>query len=257
MKRSISFVLHVVVLSMLLACSAVAAGAQIKVDPERRLAVATGSNLYCAGFIQTSAISTANKIIGAHDEADRWYFARNDYMFINMGRDKGVNVGDVFAVVRPRAEVKSKWSSKSDLGFYVQEVGAVEVVEVKPTVSVARIKASCDAFKLGDLVQLSDVRVSPMSMKPKVGLDRFADATGKPSGRILMARDGAELLTRDYIAYVDLGADDHVQVGDKLNIFRRLEDGNITKLPNGELASGRDYGFQSRSEEHTSELQSH
>ena len=28
----------------------------------------------------------------------------HDFLYINMGRDKGVNVGDTFAVVRPRGE---------------------------------------------------------------------------------------------------------------------------------------------------------
>jgi hypothetical protein len=60
-----------------------------------------------------------------------------------------------------------------------------------------------------------------------------------------MARDGAEMLTRDYVAYVDLGADDNVRVGDRLTIFRPLEKGNIRTLPEHEITSSRDYGFES------------
>lgn len=207
--------------------------------------VATGSNLYCAGFIQTSAMSTANKIIGALDEADKYIYAQNDFLFINMGADKGVEVGDVFAVVRPRGSVKSKFSDKGNLGFYVQEVGAVEVVDVKPTVSVVRVRMSCDNFLLGDLVQLTEPRDTKVH-EQRPAMDRFGDRSGKPTGRIIMARDSAEVLARDFVVYVDLGADDNVQVGDHLTIFRGLEKGNLgLRQLDRESISSRDYGFES------------
>lgn len=210
----------------------------------RPLPLATGNNLYCAGFIQSGAISTGNKIIGAQNEADQFIYSENNFVHINMGRDKGVNVGDVLSVIRPRGTVKTKWSDKGTLGFYVQEVGAVEIVSVKQDFSVARIKTSCDNFQLGDLVHLTEQRTSPVYMD-KPPLDRFADASGKATGRIVMARDGAELLSRDFIVYVDLGADDNVKVGDTLTIFRKLEKGNILHEPHDESVTARDYGFES------------
>lgn len=206
--------------------------------------VASGNNLYCAGYIQAGAISTANRIIGGQDEADGWNFAQNEFLYINLGRDKGVSVGDTFAVVRPRGDVRSKWSNKSDLGFFVQEVGALEVVKVKESVSAVRVKVSCDSFHLGDLVQVVEKRESPVYERGEP-MDIFGDASGKATGRILMSRDGAEMLARDYIAYVDLGADDNVKVGDRLTVFRPLEKGNITLHPDRESVSSRDYGFES------------
>ena len=74
-------------------------------------------------------------------------------VYINVGANRGVNVGDMLSVVRPRGQVKTRWTRKGDLGFYVQEVGALEVIRVKNEVSVARVKMSCDNFLLGDLVQ--------------------------------------------------------------------------------------------------------
>jgi hypothetical protein len=77
--------------------------AQAEPWSHRPMPVAAGNNLYCAGYIQHNAISTENKIIGSKDEADKYNYSQNDYMYINMGANKGVSVGDVFAVVRPRA----------------------------------------------------------------------------------------------------------------------------------------------------------
>ncbi len=212
--------------------------------PKPAQAVAGKNNLYCAGYIQSNAISTANKIIGGQDEADKFTYAQNDFLYINMGNDKGVNVGDMFAVVRPRAEVKSKWSKKNDLGFYVQEVGVVEVVNVKREVSVVRVTTSCNNLLLGDLIQLVPIRTSPL-VEQRAAFNRFGDPSGKATGRILMARDSQEMITRDQIAYVDLGADDNVQVGDRLTVFRPLEKGNLFLKPDRESVSARDYGFES------------
>ncbi|MBV9216641.1 MAG: hypothetical protein JO053_10720 [Acidobacteria bacterium] len=215
----------------------------IVMKPKAPMPVAVGNNLYCAGYIQTGGISTTNKIVAGQDEADGFHFSQNDYMYINMGRDKGVNVGDIFAVVRPRGRVDSKWTDKK-VGNYVQELGALEVVSVKQNVSAVRIKSSCDDFLLGDLVQLVERRQSPL-YEQRPPLDIFGDPSGKATGRILMARDGAETLARDFIAYVDLGTDEHVRVGDRMTIFRDIKRGNVMLEPQHEDITSKDYGFHS------------
>lgn len=227
------------------AFSQTSGGATIVYGPAKaEKPVVSGNNLYCAGYIQSNAISTENKIVGANDEADRYNYKQNDFLYINMGSNKGVNVGDTFAVVRPRGQVESRWTKKGDVGFYVEEVGSLEVVKVKGEVSVARVATSCDSFLLGDLVQLTEKRTSPMADQ-RPALDLIGDPSGKAMGRILMARGGAEMLSRDFIVYVDLGADDNVKSGDHLTIFRSLGKGNLFKTPEEEAVSARDEGFQS------------
>ena len=212
--------------------------------PRKQSDLVGANNLHCAGFIQHSAISTANKIVGAQDEADKYNYSQNDFLYINMGQNKGVSVGDTFSVIRPRAQFKSKWSDKGGLGFYVQEVGALQVVDVKGEVSVVRVKTSCDSILLGDLVQLVPSRVSPpFEVRPP--LDRFGDPSGKATGRIVLARDGYEVLAKNNVAYVDLGRDDNVQIGDRLTVFRALGKGNLFKKPENEGVTARDYGFES------------
>lgn len=205
--------------------------------------VAERNNLYCAGFVQNSPINTENRLIGGVEEQDGFLYAQNEEVYINAGSDKGVKAGDMMAVVRPRGEVNSRWTSKGSLGFYVQEVGAVEVLRVKSNYSVARVKTSCDNFLLGDLVQTWTERTSPRYVE-RPALDRFADPSGKATGRVFMARDSQEMATRDQIIYVDLGAEDNVQAGNYLTIFRPLGKGNILNGP-PESVSARDYGFQS------------
>ena len=215
----------------------------VPTSSNRQMPVATGANLYCAGYVQNSPIGTGDKIVGAVEEQERFNYSQNNLVYINMGADKGVKVGDMFSVVRPKGQVKSRWAKK-DVGFFVQEVGALEVVNVKPQVAVARIKTSCDTFLLGDLVQPTEVRVAP-DFARRPSMDLFADPTGSRTGRIFLAREGQEMLTRDTVVYVDLGADDNVKVGDYLTVYRPLGKGGVLNSDRKESVSASEYGFES------------
>lgn len=216
----------------------------IIVEDNRRMPVAGTNNLYCAGYVETGTVNTANEIVGAEYEQEKRIFAQGDNLYISMGANKGVKVGDMFSVIRPRGRVETRWTDKKNLGFYIQEIGAVEVVNVKAEVSVARIVSSCDNFLLGDLIQPIPSRTSPL-FEQRPALNLFADSSGRASGRIFMARDGRELLGREQIVYIDLGAEDNVKVGDYLTIYRPLGTGNIFDSEPDESVSAREEGFQS------------
>lgn len=208
------------------------------------MAVAGANNLYCAGYVQTASVNVDNKIVGAENEQDQFVYAQGQNLYVSMGANKGVQVGDVFTVVRPRGSVKTRWTNKDYLGFYVQEVGALEVIRVKNEVSVVRVKNACEMIQLGDLVQPVQQRVSPMYAN-RPALDLFGDPSGKAMGRIFMARDNQEMLGREQIVYVDLGADNNVQVGDYLTVFRPLGKGNLFGKDPDEVVSSRDVGYES------------
>lgn len=210
----------------------------------RKMPVAAGNNLYCAGYVESGTIRTGRKIVGAEDEQEQFVYGEGDNLYINLGANRGVKVGDMFSVVRPRGQVETRWTKKEKLGFYVQEVGALEVVKVKDKVSVARVKSSCDNILLGDLLQPMQQRTSPV-FEQRPALDVFGEPSGKSSGRIFMARDGIELIGREQIVYIDLGAEDNVKVGDFLTIYRPLGKGNLFDSDEDESVSARDEGFQS------------
>jgi hypothetical protein len=87
-------------------------------------------------------------------------------------------------------------------------------------------------------------RTSPL-FKDRPALDRFADASGKASGRLFMARDNIEVIARDQVVYVDLGAEDNVKVGDYLTVFRHLGKGNLFQPADGETIPASSYGYES------------
>ena len=208
------------------------------------LPIATGNNLYCAGYIQNAPVNTNYEIVGADNEREQYNFQQGNFVYIGRGANNGVKVGDLFSVFRPRGKFKSKFSKKGNLGIYVQEIGAVEVVKVKPEVSIARIKTSCESLLLGDLLQPLGSRTSP-TFQERPPLELFSASSGKATGRIVLARDGREAPTRDQIVYIDLGAEDNVQVGDYLTIFHPLGKGGVLNHHQDDTYVAGSSGFES------------
>ncbi|HEY8226897.1 MAG TPA: FlgT C-terminal domain-containing protein [Pyrinomonadaceae bacterium] len=203
------------------------------------------STLYCAGYIKFQRFTGVPEIVGALEEQEQHSFSDGDVVYLNQGSKQGVKEGDRFQIVRPRGAVKDVHRSKKGfLGIFVQEVGMLEVVNVKENTSAAQITFSCNSVMLGDLLTRVPLRESP-PVRPEVSLDRFSDPTNKQRGRVMMARDGREMLTRNDVVYIDLGSEDKVAPGDYLTIYRPLGTGTVTRIDNEENARGRTSGFAS------------
>ena len=206
---------------------------------------ARDSELYCAGYIEHAPNYSALEIVGGEQEQEQYVYARGDFVYIRGGARQAVRVGDEFTVIRPRGQFKSKLSKKDGwLGVYTQEVGRLRVTEVKDEVSVAVIVHSCDTVLLGDLLRHAPPRTSPPAQADG-SFDRFADPAGKATGRIVAARDFREMLSREQVVYVDLGAEDNVRVGDRLTVYRPVGKGGVNRFREEEIGPTASYGFES------------
>jgi hypothetical protein len=114
---------------------------------------------------------------------------------------------------------------------------------VRDRVSVAEVTASCTDLLLGDMLRPAPSREAPHA-RPEVALDRFAEPTGKQTGRIVLSRDGREVLSRDNVVFIDLGAEDNVRVGDYLTVYRPEGHGRLADYPE-EIGANWRGGFQS------------
>lgn len=208
--------------------------------------IARANELICGGFIEYAPGGNYLEIVGGEQEQEQRVYAEGDVIFIDAGRGQGPYIGQEFSVVRPRGQFTTRLTNKKGfLGVFTQEIGRVRVTEVKENVSVAIVSASCDTILNGDLLRSLPGRVSPPA-RAETAFDRFADPTGKQTGRIVLARDGRELVSRDQIVFIDLGAEDNVRAGDYLTIFRPAGTGNITRFRDDEIAVAASGGFESR-----------
>lgn len=202
-------------------------------------------NLYCGGFIQYAPAPNNLQIVGGEEEQEQRVYSLGDYVYINAGAQDGVREGQEYTVVRPRGQFKTKLSKKKGwLGVYTQELGALRVIDVKEHVSVALVTQTCDNLLLGDLLRGMSQRVAP-PQRPAEKLDRFADPSGKQKGRIVLARDTREALSKDQVVFIDLGSEDNVRPGDYLTIYRPVGKGNITRIHDEEVTPTANSGFQS------------
>ncbi|HYP53508.1 MAG TPA: hypothetical protein VEQ42_08205, partial [Pyrinomonadaceae bacterium] len=173
-------------------------------------------------------------------------YAGGDLVFVTAGSAQGMQVGREFAVVRPRGRFKSPHTEKGGhLGVFTQVVGRLRLVEVKRDVSVALVSGSCEAVMLGDVLRNITEIVNPPD-RSGIPLERFADPTGKRQGRIVMARDNREMLSRSQVVYIDLGREDDLKPGDILTIFRPLGTGSVTGIDRAEISSNTHDGYESR-----------
>jgi len=212
---------------------------------EQPVRVAGQSSLYCAGYIQYQPVPLMPEIVGGQEEQEQRKFSQGDTVFLNAGSKQGIKEGQSFQIIRPRGQVKGVHKQKTgNLGTYVQEIGQLQVIRVMENTAAAQITFNCDQALFGDFVSPIPDREAPVQ-RAAGDLDRFAAPSGKPTGRLVMARDNRELVTRNDIVYIDLGTEDKVNPGDYLTIYRPLGTGQITHMDNNEGARTRSDGFQS------------
>ncbi|HYE13907.1 MAG TPA: hypothetical protein VD968_05630 [Pyrinomonadaceae bacterium] len=200
----------------------------------------------CAGFIEQTPPADSPEIVGGTEERERRVFGQGDLVFVSTGSRQGVAAGQEFSVVRPRGQFSTKFTRKGgSLGVYTQEVGRVRVVRVREAVSVAEVVQSCDNLLFGDLLRPATRRAAP-SARADRNLDAFAEPTGRQAGRIVLARDGREMVGPDDVVFVDLGAEDNVRVGDYLTVFRPENHAVLVKYGD-EMANNARDDYQSDS----------
>ena len=209
------------------------------------LPAALETELGCAGYIEHSPNYSGFEVVGAEQEQEQTTFSTGDVVFINAGSQQGVRVGQEFQVIRPRGQFTTKLTRKSGwLGVYTQEIGRLRVTVVKDRMSVAEVANSCEQILLGDLLRGVPNRVSPPAGEA-VDIDRFAEPTGKQNGRIVLAREMREMISRHHIVYIDLGTEDNLKEGDRLTVYRPAGTGNISRYRDEEVTPTASYGFES------------
>jgi len=210
------------------------------------LPAALETELSCGGYIEYAPNYNGFEVVGGEQEQEKHAYGIADVVFISAGSQQGVKVGQEFQVVRPRGQFTSKLTHKSGwLGVYTQEVGRLRVTVVKDGVSVAQIVNSCEPILLGDLLRGVPYRVAPLATAEAGELDRFADPSGKQRGRIVLAREGREMVSRSHIVYIDLGTEDNLKEGDRLTVYRPVGTGDLSRFRDEEVTPSANYGFES------------
>ena len=182
------------------------------------------SAVNCSGFV-SDRVSDDIRLISGEQSNAKITFAHGDYVYINRGRDKGVQVGDRFSVVRPDKDPLDvqwfKWQHKliKAMGQLYSDTGQLRVVNVQPNVSIAEVAFSCGYMQRGDIVRPYAERPSP-PFKDASAFDHFAPVSGKRVGMIVAGAGYSQMYGKNTTVYINLGSNQSVRVGDYFRIFR-------------------------------------
>ena len=211
--------------------------------------VPTRAELYCSGTITKESFPTDTYLITGEESEYKISFQEGDYVYINKGAAQGAKVGDEFQVVR----VEGNWMGISwfhgqywllrEMGAMWEDKGRLRVVVAQPNVSIAQIQESCDYIQRGDIVLPFVERTAPQ-LKPEDKFDRFAPPSGKTTGLIAVGKGYISQLGTNDIAYVNIGTDQTVHVGDYLRIFRYTDQQRENSYQTYKVAT-HVYGFGS------------
>ncbi len=196
-----------------------------KAQQQQAAKVPTSADLYCSGTITKQPFPTDTSLITGEQSDHKTTFQEGDYVYINKGTAQGAKVGDVFQVIRPVNNTMGMdwfrgqfWLLRA-MGTMWEDKGRLRVVVAQPNVSIAQIEESCNYIQRGDIVLPFIERAAP-PFKPADKFDRFAPPSGKATATIVTGKGyTSQLGTRD-IAYVNIGSDQGVHVGDYLRVFR-------------------------------------
>jgi len=205
--------------------------------------------VYCSNFVTSERAGDDSYLISGEDSNSKVVFALRDYVYINRGASQGVHVGDRYSVYRPEKDPIDvqwfKWQDKlmKAMGTYYKDLGQLKVVNVQPNVSTAEVTFACDYLQRGDMIRTWQERPSP-PYKSAETFDIFAPVSGKSVGMLVVGKEFSQTYGKFNTAFVNLGTNQGVKVGDYMRIFR-YQGGNSQMTPYYDDYQYKMYGFGS------------
>ncbi|MFI5105261.1 MAG: hypothetical protein ACHP79_10090, partial [Terriglobales bacterium] len=184
--------------------------------------VPTPSDMYCSGYITTEKVPDKLFVAAGHNSPDQSRFAgASDVIFIH---GQGMKEGDRFQIIRHVKDTnhyeiyQGQRSAVRNAGEPYFEMAIVRVTDVQKDTAIASFELSCADVMPGDIaVPLVERETPPFR---RVSLDRYTPPSGKPQGRIIMAKEFDSFLGSKYKAYLNIGADKGLKPGDYLRATR-------------------------------------
>lgn len=209
--------------------------------------VATGRDLYCAGYIRADETKSTMKIIGAEEENRLSRFGQGMVVYISTNGAQNVRPGALFAVTRPMGKFHSPYqrTGGKTLGTFVRELGVLRVMAVQGQTATARVTVSCEELQLGDILVPFAERSAPETDVSQP-LPRYQPTSGRQPGRIVLQREMREQIGPRDVVYIDLGAENGVKAGDKFTIFRhKPDDGSVLRFDDDDIVIRQSGGYES------------
>jgi hypothetical protein len=169
-------------------------------------------DLYCSFFAWEKKIPEL-QIIGAEREEDKSMFSDGDQVFLSQGKDAAIEPGQVFWVLETYGEAP-------EYGPIAIGRGRVRVLHVLDNRSVAVVENACDRIRIGCFLVPFETREGMMGKD--LGYDVPPVEAEGAKGRVVYFQGLLNQIGSLMWALIDIGADQGLQVGQQLIIYRRI-----------------------------------
>jgi hypothetical protein len=191
-------------------------------EPFVRFQTPTAADIYCAGFITRDRVPDANYVNGGLQTPTSTKFEIGELVYL---AGSGYQAGQLFSVVRELRDVNEyeiypgQKKVLAATGRPYAEIGRVRIVDTRSHSAIGQVEFSCDPINPGDVV-VPFVEKPPVSFRVPEHFDRFAPATGKLSGRVVLGKDFDTELGTGMKLYLNVGSNQGVKVGDYFRVVR-------------------------------------
>jgi hypothetical protein len=190
--------------------------------PFARFQTPTAADIYCAGFLTKERIPNANYVNGGLETPTSTKFEIGELVYL---AGSGYQAGQLYSIVREMRDVNEyeiypgERKILAAAGRPYGEIGRVRVVDTRSHSAIAQVEFSCDPINPGDIA-LPFVEKQAVSFHVPEHFDRFAPATGKLTGRIVLGKDFDGFLGTGMKLYMNMGSNQGVKVGDYFRVVR-------------------------------------
>jgi hypothetical protein len=193
------------------------------------VALGTEHELYCYGYIGDPGEQMPNRVMGFEDYEAMYESgditqdlggSEGDLVFIDGGTATGINPGDTYIAVEPKALVYNP-TDQSLVGRNYEFRGQIRILCADDHHARGIITQTCLDIKPG--ARLKPLPALPIPLAKIPNMPAFCDPnSGKRAGTIVDAQGGWGLaLGEGILVQINLGRDDALQPGDFLTVYRQ------------------------------------
>jgi hypothetical protein len=173
------------------------------------------TDLYCSFFVLDDD-EPETKIFGAERAYERVQFNNGDIVYINKGRNDGVEEGQMFTVLEVGEPI-------AGFGPLAHQRGRVRIVALEENTASARVEKACGPVMLGNYLVPFEEKEGRMGKDLGYNVPPY-ETDGLKGEILFLNEDFAQGASGDW-ALLNLGEVDGIQLGQQLVVYRRLYEG--------------------------------
>lgn len=172
------------------------------------------SDLNCSFYMyEAGKLLPDIRIVGAERMNEKSIFEDGDVIYLDKGAADGLEIGQLFLTVGPRAKV-------GKLGTVMERHGRARVVRLEDRLATAKVEKGCGRILIGDYLIPFEEEAG------EIGRDagyRDMDPNASKRGRVIYIENDFHISGSGQWALIDLGRQHCVQIGDQLNVFHQAK----------------------------------